>query len=81
MPSTGIVGLQWGDEGKGKIIDSLAAQADVVARYAGGNNAGHTLIGVCPECTTMRYLFGRRRQEFRIINDRVAGARPPLFTF
>ena len=44
MPSTAIVGLQWGDEGKGKIIDSLAAQADVVARYAGGNNAGHTVI-------------------------------------
>jgi adenylosuccinate synthase len=44
MPATAIVGLQWGDEGKGKIIDGLAAQAEVVVRYAGGNNAGHTVI-------------------------------------
>ena len=43
MSSTAVIGLQWGDEGKGKIIDSLAADADVVARYAGGNNAGHTV--------------------------------------
>src|SRR3989338_8913128 len=38
-----IVGGQWGDEGKGAIIDFLAEKADVVARYAGGNNAGHTV--------------------------------------
>ncbi|RMH01169.1 MAG: adenylosuccinate synthase [Planctomycetota bacterium] len=44
MPSTAVVGLQWGDEGKGKIIDGLAAEADVVVRYAGGNNAGHTVL-------------------------------------
>ena len=44
MPSTAVIGLQWGDEGKGKVIDCLAAEADVVARYAGGNNAGHTVI-------------------------------------
>ncbi len=44
MPSTAVIGLQWGDEGKGKVIDSLAAEADVIARYAGGNNAGHTVI-------------------------------------
>jgi len=44
MPSTAIIGLQWGDEGKGKIIDHLACEAEVVARYAGGNNAGHTVI-------------------------------------
>jgi len=44
MPSTAVIGLQWGDEGKGKVIDSLAAEAQVVARYAGGNNAGHTVI-------------------------------------
>ncbi len=44
MPATAVVGLQWGDEGKGKVIDSFAAEADVVARYAGGNNAGHTVI-------------------------------------
>ncbi len=44
MPSLCVVGMQWGDEGKGKLIDYLAAQADVVARYAGGANAGHTVV-------------------------------------
>ena len=39
-----VVGTQWGDEGKGKVVDYLASQAQVVARYAGGNNAGHTLV-------------------------------------
>jgi adenylosuccinate synthase len=39
-----VVGAQWGDEGKGKVVDVLASQAQVVARYAGGNNAGHTLV-------------------------------------
>lgn len=39
-----VVGLQWGDEGKGKIVDLLSAQADVVARFQGGHNAGHTLV-------------------------------------
>ncbi|MFT7516433.1 MAG: adenylosuccinate synthase [Myxococcota bacterium] len=43
MSSTAVIGLQWGDEGKGKIIDSLTANADMVVRYAGGNNAGHTV--------------------------------------
>ncbi|HYX84553.1 MAG TPA: adenylosuccinate synthase [Gaiellales bacterium] len=44
MPLTVVVGAQWGDEGKGKIVDLLAEHADVVARYQGGNNAGHTLV-------------------------------------
>lgn len=39
-----IVGTQWGDEGKGKIVDLLAAEADIVARYNGGPNAGHTVV-------------------------------------
>ena len=39
-----IVGTQWGDEGKGKITDYLAQKADVVCRYQGGNNAGHTVV-------------------------------------
>ncbi len=39
-----VVGLQWGDEGKGKVVDILAEQSDVVARYAGGANAGHTVV-------------------------------------
>jgi len=44
MPSTVIVGAQWGDEGKGKVTDLLAEQAGVVVRFQGGNNAGHTII-------------------------------------
>lgn len=43
MPSRVVVGAQWGDEGKGKVIDILASQADVVVRSQGGNNAGHTV--------------------------------------
>ncbi len=44
MSTVVIVGSQWGDEGKGKVIDYLAAQADVVVRGQGGNNAGHTVV-------------------------------------
>jgi adenylosuccinate synthase len=44
MPGTVIVGAQWGDEGKGKVTDLLAEQADVVVRFQGGNNAGHTIV-------------------------------------
>jgi len=44
MPGTVIVGAQWGDEGKGKIVDLLAEKADVVVRFQGGNNAGHTIV-------------------------------------
>ena len=49
MPRTVVVGAQWGDEGKGKIIDILAKDADIVVRYQGGNNAGHTVINRCGE--------------------------------
>jgi adenylosuccinate synthase len=44
MPSTVVVGAQWGDEGKGKVIDILSARMDVIVRYQGGNNAGHTVV-------------------------------------
>ena len=44
MPGTAIVGLQWGDEAKGKIVDLLTSQHDVVVRYQGGANAGHTVV-------------------------------------
>ncbi len=44
MTATIIVGTQWGDEGKGKITDILSERADVVVRYQGGNNAGHTIV-------------------------------------
>ena len=39
-----MLGSQWGDEGKGKLVDILAAEMDVCARCAGGNNAGHTIV-------------------------------------
>jgi adenylosuccinate synthase len=44
MPGLVVVGAQWGDEGKGKVVDLLAERADVVIRYQGGNNAGHTIV-------------------------------------
>ncbi|MCH7606285.1 MAG: adenylosuccinate synthase [Chloroflexi bacterium] len=44
MPAYAVIGGQWGDEGKGKIIDYLAGKADAVVRYAGGSNAGHTVV-------------------------------------
>ena len=44
MPAYAVIGAQWGDEGKGKIIDFLAEKAAIIARYSGGNNAGHTVI-------------------------------------
>ena len=44
MPAYAVLGAQWGDEGKGKIIDFLASKANIVARFSGGNNAGHTVI-------------------------------------
>src|SRR6059058_5119534 len=44
MANVAVIGSQWGDEGKGKIVDWLSEQADVVVRFQGGHNAGHTLV-------------------------------------
>ena len=44
MPSLAVIGSQWGDEGKGKIIDYLDEKADLIVRFQGGNNAGHTIV-------------------------------------
>ena len=44
LPGIAIIGAQWGDEGKGKVVDALAHDADVVVRYSGGANAGHTVV-------------------------------------
>jgi len=55
MPADAIIGLQWGDEGKGKIVDLLASKADYVVRYHGGNNAGHTVV------------LGKKKFFFRLI--------------
>lgn len=42
---TVVTGINWGDEGKGRVIDLLAEKANVVARFQGGDNAGHTVVG------------------------------------
>ncbi len=52
MPSLAIIGAQWGDEGKGKIVDAIAEKADVVIRFQGGDNAGHTVY-----CGGKKYVF------------------------
>ncbi len=44
MPSVVVIGAQWGDEGKGKVVDILAEEADVIVRFQGGSNAGHTIV-------------------------------------
>ena len=44
MANVAVIGTQWGDEGKGKIVDLYTERADVVARFQGGNNAGHNLV-------------------------------------
>ncbi len=44
MPATIVVGTQWGDEGKGKLTDLIAKEMQLVVRYQGGHNAGHTLV-------------------------------------
>ena len=48
MANVTVIGGQWGDEGKGKIVDWLSSRAEVVARFQGGHNAGHTLV-VCDQ--------------------------------
>jgi len=54
MTSVVVVGTQWGDEGKGKITDFLSANAEVIARYQGGDNAGHTIV---IDVDSFRYLL------------------------
>ena len=44
MGNVAVIGAQWGDEGKGKIVDWLSSRADIVVRFQGGHNAGHTLV-------------------------------------
>ena len=44
MPSVIVVGAQWGDEGKAKIVDILSEKADIIIRFSGGSNAGHTVV-------------------------------------
>src|ERR1700674_506614 len=44
MKADVVVGIQWGDEGKGRVVDALAGRYDIVARFGGGDNAGHTIV-------------------------------------
>ncbi|HEX8298306.1 MAG TPA: adenylosuccinate synthase [Rubricoccaceae bacterium] len=57
MPVTIIIGAQWGDEGKGKIVDLLAPDVDIVARYQGGANAGHTIKWTRPDGTDETFVL------------------------
>ena len=52
-----LLGLQWGDEGKGKIVDAITPQYDIIARFQGGPNAGHTIE--FDGCNTFYILFHR----------------------
>jgi len=72
MPATVVVGCQWGDEGKGKIIDFLADRADVVVRFQGGANAGHT-VQVGPELYAFHLLPSGilRRRTLNVIGNGV----------
>jgi adenylosuccinate synthase len=55
---TAVLGAQWGDEGKGKLVDILSANTDICARFAGGNNAGHTIIApIGPERLQTTFAF------------------------
>ena len=55
---TVVLGSQWGDEGKGKLVDILSAEVDICARCAGGNNAGHTIVApVGPEKVPTTFAF------------------------
>jgi len=55
---TAVLGAQWGDEGKGKLVDILSAEADICARFAGGNNAGHTIIApIGPDRVQTTFAF------------------------
>ena len=82
MSSVVVVGTQWGDEGKGKITDFLSENAEVIARYQGGDNAGHTIKFDGVTFNSLRYFLSgknqchrkRRRREPEII-----GARTSLF--
>ena len=53
MANVVVVGAQWGDEGKGKIVDWLSERADVIARFQGGHNAGHTLVSMALSTSCM----------------------------
>jgi adenylosuccinate synthase len=79
MGSVVIIGAQWGDEGKGKLVDLLAERAELVARYQGGNNAGHTLV-VGGEKTVLHLIpSGILRPEIRNLIGQGVVVDPAVF--
>lgn len=79
MPATAVVGANWGDEGKGKIVDYLSAGADVVVRFQGGRNAGHTVINAYGTFALHLLPSGVfRRDTTNILGPGVAVDIPPL---
>ena len=67
MPNIAVVGAQWGDEGKGKIVDLLSDRFDVVARFQGGPNAGHTVTFDGKSHALHHVASGAFRPECRIV--------------
>ena len=74
-----IVGANWGDEGKGKITDMLAKDSDIIIRFQGGSNAGHTIINdygkFCPSSASFRCVLSAYDQHYR----QWRGFKHPLF--
>ena len=66
MKNVVVVGSQWGDEGKGKIVDWLSSEADIVVRFQGGHNAGHTLVIKMEKLTKLRLLTFRNCKKNKI---------------
>ena len=77
MANVVVVGSQWGDEGKGKIVDWLSSEADVVVRFQGGHNAGHTLVidGVTYKLRLLAIWNSKKRLNF---NNRKWSCSRPL---
>ena len=67
MKNVVVVGSQWGDEGKGKIVDWLSSEADIVVRFQGGHNAGHTLV------------IGKKVFKLRLLPSGIVGREKFLF--
>ena len=75
MGNVTVIGAQWGDEGKGKIVDWLASRADMVVRFQGGHNAGHTLV-VGNETYKLSLLPSGNRPRHAVGDRQWRGARP-----
>src|SRR5690606_20781587 len=71
MANVVVVGSQWGDEGKGKIVDWLSERADVVVRYQGGHNAGHALVVDGVRCKLSLLPWGLLRGKSSVIGNGV----------